>query len=135
MKRPIGLILSTVALSLAAFFSILTTVLMVIVGIFADKNHPFIASAPAATPHFLLYLMLAVAVFYALLATWATLTVIGILRLRSWARYSILIIGGGLAALGLLAAVGTLVSHAMLPNLSAQQPNADPRIWFHGKTR
>jgi hypothetical protein len=68
-------------------------------GIFADKNHPFIASAPAATPHFFLYLMLAVAVFYAMLAAWATLTVIGILRLRSWARYSILIIGGGLAVL------------------------------------
>jgi hypothetical protein len=103
---------------------------MVMAGIFADKNHPFIASAPAATPHFFLYLMLAVAVFYAMLAAWATLTVIGILRLRSWARYSILIIGGGLAVLGLFAAVGTLVSHTMLPNLSAQQPNADPRILF-----
>ena len=128
MKRPIGLILSAVALSVAAFFSILPTALMVMAGIFADKDHPFIASAPAATPHFFLYLMLAVAVFYAILAAWATLTVIGILRLRSWGRYSILIIGGGLAVLGLFAAVGTLVSHTMLPNLSAQQPNADPRI-------
>jgi hypothetical protein len=128
MKRPIGLILSAIALSLAAFFSILTTVLMMMAGIFADKHPPFIASAPGATPHFFLYLMLAVAVFYAMLAAWATLTVIGILRLRSWGRYSILIIGGGLAVLGLFAAVGTLVSHIMLPKLSAQQPTADPHI-------
>jgi hypothetical protein len=41
-------------------------------------------------------------VFYAILATWAILTVIGILRLRPWARYSILIIGGGLAGIGTL---------------------------------
>jgi hypothetical protein len=128
MKRPVGLILSAIALSLAALFLILTTVLMVLIAIFADRHHPFIAAAPAATPHFFLYLMLAVAVFYAALATWATLTVIGILRLRSWARYSILVIGGGLAILGLLAGMGTLLSRTMLPTLSTQQPNADPRI-------
>ena len=127
MKRPLGLILSAIVLSVAAFFLTLTTGLMVLIGVFADR-HPFIATTPATTPHFFIYLMLAVAVFYAALATWATLTVIGILRLRSWARYSILIIGGGLTVLGLLAGMGTLVSRTMLPTLSAQQPNADPRI-------
>src|SRR5580704_5953485 len=128
MKRPIGLILSAIVLSGAAFFLTLTTGLMVLAGVFADHHQPLIATTPATTPHFFLYLMLAVAVFYAALATWASLTVIGILRLRSWARYSILIIGGGLAVLGLFAGIGTLVSRTMLPTLSAQQPNADPRI-------
>jgi hypothetical protein len=128
MKRPIGLILSAIVLSGAAFFLTLTTGLMVLAGVFADRHQPLIATTPATTPHFFLYLMLAVAVFYAALATWATLTVIGILRLRSWARYSTLIIGGGLAVLGLFAGMGTLVSRTMLPTLSAQQPNADPRI-------
>ncbi len=128
MKRPVGLILSAIVLGVAAFFLTLTTGLMVLVGVFADRHHPFIAITPASTPHFFIYLMLAVAVFYAALATWATLTVIGILRLRSWARYSILIIGGGLAVLGLFAEMGTLLSRTMLPTLSAQQPNADPRI-------
>jgi hypothetical protein len=127
MKRPIGLILSAIVLSLAALFFVLTTILMVFAGIFAD-HHPFIAATPAVAPHFFIYLMLAVAVFYATLATWATLTVIGILRLRSWARYSILIIGGGIAVLSLFAGMGTLLSRTMLPTLSAQQPNADPRI-------
>src|SRR6266576_671567 len=94
MKRPVGLILSAIMLSLAAFFFILTAAFMVFVGIFAN-HQPMIAATPTVTPHFFIYLMLAVAMFYAALATWATLTVIGILRLRSWARYSILIISGG----------------------------------------
>jgi hypothetical protein len=127
MKRPIGLILSAIVLSLAAFLFILTTVLMAFAGIFAD-HHPFIAATPATTTHFFLYLMLAVAVFYVTLATWATVTVVGILRLRSWARYSILIIGGGVTVLGFLGGMSALLSRAMLPTLSAQPSNADPRI-------
>ena len=127
MKRPIGLILSAIVLGLAALFFILTAAFMVIAGIFAD-HHPNIATTPATTPHFFLYLMLAVALFYVALATWAIFTIIGILRLRSWARYSILIIGGGITILSLFSAMATLLSRTMLPTLPAQQPNADPRI-------
>jgi hypothetical protein len=127
MKRPIGLILSAAFLSLAALFFVITSAFMVFAGIFAD-HHPFIATTPTVTPHFYIYLMLAVAVFYATLATWATLTVIGILRLRSWARYSILIIGGLIAVFSVVAGIGTIASRTMLPNLSAQQLSADPRI-------
>ena len=66
---------------------------------------------------------------YAVPAVWVILTVIGILRLRSWGRYSILIIGGGLAVLGVLAVLfSTLFSRAILPALQAQQPAVDPHI-------
>ena len=111
MKRPIGLILSAIVLSLAALFLLLMTALMAFAGLFAGHQ----PTVPAA-PHFLIYFMLAISVFYAVLAVWAILTVIGILRLRSWARYSILIIGGGLAVLGILTALFTLVGRSMLPN-------------------
>jgi hypothetical protein len=122
MKRPVGLILSAIGLSLAAFFLLLTTALMIFAGINA-RNQPSIS----ATPHFVMYLMLAVSVFYALLTVWAILTVIGILRLRSWGRYSILIIGGGLSVLGLLAALFTLLGRTMF---SAQptRPPLDPHM-------
>lgn len=111
MKRPIGLILSGIVLSVAAFLLTLITGLSVLAGRFADHNSA-IGTTPATTPHFFIYLMLTVAVFYAALATWATLTIIGILRLRPRARYSILIIRRGLAVLALLAGMGTLVSLA-----------------------
>ncbi|MGH9596952.1 MAG: hypothetical protein ACRD3K_09160, partial [Edaphobacter sp.] len=83
MKRPIGLILSAIVLSLAALFLLLTAALTALTGIFVGHHQ-----STAATPHFVIYLMLATGVFYIALAVWAILTVVGILRLRSWARYS-----------------------------------------------
>jgi len=124
MKRPIGLILSAIALGVAAFFLLLLTALTALASIFAQQQ-PSIA----ATPHFAVYLMLAVSGFYAVLAIWAIFTVIGILRLRSWGRYSILIIGGGLAVIGVLAAAFSLLfSRTMLPAFQAQQPTANPHL-------
>jgi hypothetical protein len=124
MKRPVGLILSAILLSLAALFLLLMTALTAFASIFAQRQLSI-----AAMPHFALYSMLAVSVFYAVLAAWAILTVIGILRLRRWGRYSILIIGGGLALLGVLAAAFSLLfSRTMLPALQAQQPTANPHI-------
>jgi hypothetical protein len=122
MKRPVGLILSAIVLSLAALFLLLLTALMAFAGVFAGHQ-----PAVAASPHFLTYFMLAISVFYAALAVWAILTVIGILRLRSWARYSILVIGGGLSVLGLLAAIFSLVGRTMI-SAQKSQPAIDPHI-------
>ncbi len=123
MNRPIGVIVSAVVLGLAALSLLLMASLMVFVSIFA--NHQL---STAAMPHAAVYLFLGVSLFYAVLAVWATLTVIGILRLRSWARYSILIVGGGLACLGVFAALGTLLSRSILAKLPTSQPAADPHI-------
>ncbi|HWY99741.1 MAG TPA: hypothetical protein VNX17_01600 [Edaphobacter sp.] len=124
MKRPIGLILSAIVLSLIALFLLLMAALMAFSGIFAAHQPAF-----AASRHFILYLMLAIGAFYAVLTVWAILTVIGILRLRPWGRYSILIIGGGLAAVNLFAAVFTILSR-LVPGLTPQQPSVDPHIAF-----
>jgi hypothetical protein len=123
MTRPVGLILSAIVLGLAALFLLLITALTAIAGLFG-AHQPTIA----ASPQLFTYFVLAISLFYAVLAAWAILTVIGILRLRSWARYSILVIGGGLSVIGVLAAVGTLLSRFMLPTLQTQQPTVDPRI-------
>ncbi|MGD0442658.1 MAG: hypothetical protein ABSA39_01860 [Edaphobacter sp.] len=123
MKRPVGLVLSAIVLGLAAFFLLLTTALMVFAGILA-RNQPSISAAP----HFVTYLMLALSVFYSALSVWAILTVIGILRLRSWARYSILIIGGGLAVIGCFAALFTVLGRTMMSRLPTQQPAVDPHV-------
>jgi len=123
MKRPIGLILSAIVLSLAALFLLLLSVVSVFTSVFASRQ-----PSTAAMPHFVTYLFVALSIFYAALGVWAILTVIGILRLRAWARYSILIIGGGLAVTDAFAAFGTLVGRTMLPTLEAQQPAADPRV-------
>lgn len=125
MKRPIGLILSAIVLSLIALFLLLITALMVFSGRFAAHQPAF-----SASPHFILYLMLAIGGFYAVLTVWAILTVIGILRLRQWGRYSILIIGGGLAALNLFIAVFTILGRTAFSGLTPQQPAINPHITF-----
>jgi hypothetical protein len=123
MKRPIGLILSAIVLGLIALFLLLIAALMAFSGTFAAHQPAF-----AASRHFILYLMLAIGAFYAVLTVWAILTVIGILRLRQWGRYSILIIGGGLAAFNLFTAVFTILSRTVLSGLTPQQPPVDPHI-------
>jgi hypothetical protein len=123
MKRPIGLILSAIGLSLIALFLLLMAALMAFSGIFATHQPAF-----AASRHFILYLMLVLGAFYIALTVWAILTVIGILRLRRWGRYSILIIGGGLAAINLLAVIFTMLSRTVFSGLTAKQPSVDPHI-------
>ena len=95
---------------------------MAVAGIFSGRQ-----PAIRPEPRFLVYFMLAISLFYAALAVWAILTVIGILRLRAWARYSILIIGGGLVVLGLLAALFTLAGRTMFP-ATPTKPPVDPHI-------
>jgi hypothetical protein len=123
MKRPIGIILSAIVLGLAALSLLLLTALMIFAGLFASHQ-----PSTAATPHAVMFLMLGVSVFYAILAVWAILTVIGILRLRQWARYSILVIGGGLAGIGILLALGTVFSRTLFSTMPHRGPAPDPHI-------
>jgi hypothetical protein len=125
MKRPIGLVLSAIVLSLIALLLLLIAALMAFSGIFAAHQPAF-----AASSHFMLYLMLAIGAFYAVLTVWAILTVIGILRLRQGGRYSILIIGGGLVAFNLFGVVITILSRTLLSGIAPQQPSVDPHITF-----
>jgi hypothetical protein len=123
MKRPLGIVLSAIVLSLAALFLLLMAAVLVAVTFFA--NHQ--PSPALALPHSAIYLFLAVSIVYTGLAVWAILTIIGIVRLRSWARYSILIIGGGLAAIGASCVFGTILGR-VLHIFPTQQPGVDPRL-------
>ena len=77
MRRPIGLILSAIVLSLAALFLLLMTALMAFGGFFTAHQ-----PSSVMAPHLVMYFMFAFSAIYAALAVWAILTVIGILRLR-----------------------------------------------------
>jgi hypothetical protein len=121
MRRPVGLILAQIALAFLAFFQ-----LCCLLGTVAAFTIPQPAT-PSPLPHGLLTgLMIAFGLFFAALATWSILTIVGLARLRSWARYSILVIGGLLAAFGALLSVGSLVTRVMVPTLP-QQPGQTPQ--------
>jgi hypothetical protein len=123
MTRPVGLILSAIVLSLATLFLLLMAALTVVAGLFGGHQVTI-----AASPQLVKYFVLAIGVFYAVLAVWAILTVIGIVRLRSWARYSILVIGSGLTVIGVFAAVGTSSAVSCYPRCRPSSQRSIPAL-------
>jgi hypothetical protein len=93
------------------------------------QHAPMTIEAPGApqSSSFMLGAMIFSVLFYLILAAWAIATVVGLFRMKSWARISIMIIGGGLAVIGLFS---TLVTAAM-PMIMKSIPtasNTDPAI-------
>jgi hypothetical protein len=130
MNRPLPVTLSAILLGLLAAFELLAAFGMVAAGfLFLHKGFP----APPPTPYppsFLPTMMFAMSLFYVALAVWSILTLIGLVRMRSWARYSVLVIAGCATAFG---AILTLTIFAMpfLMAATEPQPAPDPAM-MHG---
>jgi len=106
MKRPVGVIQSAVLLILGSLFHLLMALCMALSGDILQRqvraggfpgSHP-----PVALPGWMPGFMYAFCLFFVALAVWGILTAVGIMRLRHWARYSILVIGGLLAFFGFI---------------------------------
>jgi hypothetical protein len=112
MKRPIPVILSAILLGLLALLQLAGAVSMVAAGFLFLKGAPFRATpTPMPLPaSFLPIMMFALSLFYAALAVWSIWTLVGLVRMRSWARYSILVIAGCVTLFG---GIATLTSIAM----------------------
>ena len=137
MKRPLGVILTSVVLGLFAAVQLLFAVVMAFAG-FAIGRAGAIPASPAypasvAPPSsgFLTAMMVGLGLFYVLLAIWAITTIVGLIRLRGWGRYSVLVIGGCLAGLGLTSIFGVIVMAAVAPSLPGMPPSASPNL-MHG---
>lgn len=117
MKRPIGVVLSAVLILLGSLFELLLAFSMVLAGVYLHKqigsgglpNVPATALPPAWMPAFLY----GICAFFIALAVWGIVTAVGLIRLRRWARYSVLVIGGGLALIGLVSSLMMLAMMAV----------------------
>jgi hypothetical protein len=132
MKRPVPVVLTAILLGLFAAFQLLLTVLMIVVG-FLDlhKGLPGPPQAPMPfSPAFLPVLFFALSVLTAGVAVWFILTLIGLVRLRSWARYSVLVIAGLMAAFGGMSAVTTIAMPFLISAMptAANQPPVDAHM-------
>lgn len=101
MNRPGGVVVSAVILALISLFQLLMALGMVLSG----HMEPLIGSrpgvhAPPPIPGWMPLFMYGLAVLFLAVAGWGIATTAGILRLRQWARYSILVYGGGMALVG-----------------------------------
>jgi len=131
MKRPVGVILTSILLGLIALVQLLVAAGMGF-GAYAIASHgpaTYTSANPAtpAPPAIVMTVFIGVfAGFLALLAAWAIVTLIGLIRLRNWARYSILVIGGCMAAFGLVSSCGSVLMAAMGDQFAAASPNPPP---------
>jgi hypothetical protein len=124
MKRPVGLILSAIALGFVVLGLLLLAALMGFAGFFT-RAHP----TPSNLPPFMMYFMYGMGFLFAAQAAWAASTVVGLIFLRSWARYSILVIGGLMAVGGAVSIFGLLA--ALLGGQSLPPGTTDPVTTKH----
>jgi len=136
MKRPAGVILTSMVLGLGAAFQLLMAVAAAFAW-FAIRHLPAVPPPethvypPGATPPgmgFLTGVMIVQVALYLLLATWAMVTLVGLVRLRNWARYSVLAIGGCMSAIGLMTGAVMAILAVVAPSLPGMPPNAPPHL-------
>jgi uncharacterized membrane protein (DUF2068 family) len=122
MKRLPGIVLSAIVLLLLSLFQLLAGVGMGAAGVI-EKTQILSVSNPATgvavanstvtpaapLPAWMPIFMYVLAGFFVALALWGILTSIGLFRMHRWARYSVLVIGGCLAVIGLPAMLLSLV--------------------------
>jgi hypothetical protein len=133
MKRPVPIVLSAILLGLLGAFQLLCAVLMVVVGLMALNKGlpgPQTATPMPFPPSWLPILYFAMSLLLAAFAAWFILTLIGLVRMRSWARYSVLAIAGLMAALGGISMVASFAMPFLMPAMptAANQPVLDPAM-------
>jgi hypothetical protein len=134
MKRPVGVILTSIVLGLCAGIQLLMALSMLVItfGMSHLPAPPLDSSSyPSGYPPapemagFINGVVVAEGVFFLLLAAWAIATLVGLVRLRNWARYSVVVIGGCLVALGGVGVLG-LVMFALFMPASGLPTNLPP---------
>jgi hypothetical protein len=113
VKRPSGVIFSAVLLVLGSLFQLLLAALMALGAVFLRKQigsgGPTGPTAATPMPTWMPIFEFAMVAIFVALAAWGIATAVGLFRMRRWARYSVLVIGGGMALLGLCSTLSMLV--------------------------
>jgi hypothetical protein len=117
MKRPIGVVFAAVILLLGSLFQLLMALCMALSAVFlphASASGGVAGTGPAVPmPGWMPMVMYAMCAFFVALAVWGFTTTVGLFRLRRWARYSVMVIGGALALIGFISVLSTLVMMAI----------------------
>jgi hypothetical protein len=114
MKRPAGVTASAVILAILSLLQIVFGLLMALAGTLSHEK----GSPAAVLPGWIGVIMYELSALFLIFAVWGIATAIGLHRLRNWARFSTIIIGGLMAVFGLLMMLGGLVA-LVAPQLSA----------------
>src|SRR5262249_6225820 len=116
MKRPVGITVSAVIAIIGSAFSVLMGVLMVVSSIMT-RNMPIPAPSPdQPVPPIAPAIMVSfISIFYAGSGVWGTVSAIGLLRRRNWARICFAVFGGILCLLSAFGVLGSLAAIWFVP--------------------
>lgn len=122
-QRPTGVVLAAIVLGFVSLALLVFAAIFGFTAAFAGSVQSS-AQVPGAPPaNVMMAMMAAFALIIAALAVWGIATVVGLLRMRSWARISIMIIGGLLAAVSVLNALGSIAAPSLMRSMP-MPPNA-----------
>jgi hypothetical protein len=128
VKRPVGVVVNAIFLAVISLFVLLMALGMALAATLIGKAGAMAGTpgAPAmpAIPPWMAGFELGMSGVFILLAAWAIATVAGLFGMRRWARYSVLVIGGGMAVIGSISLLTTAVTMAVMP--MAQPATTDP---------
>jgi len=107
VKRPVGVVVAAILLLVGSLFQLLMALCMALSALVSGAQMSF--GTGATTPTWMPLFMYTICGFFIGLAAWGIVTTVGLFRMRTWARYSILVIGGGIAVIGFFSAVTTVL--------------------------
>jgi len=146
-RRPSGVTLSAAVLGLISLFLFLGGVFDITVAVlFANGSGAALSTPgnPAPPQNLMLFVFGFMALTTLICAAWGMSTFLGLLRMSRWARISIMIIGGCLAAMSLLQLFVCIIAQVTMKNfvpppnfgsstLVAPDPNALQGVFFVGE--
>ena len=100
-----------------------------VLGAVIVQHTPMTLEAPGVpqSSSFMLGVMAFSVLLYLALAAWAITTVVGLFRMRNWARISIMVIGAGIAVIGLFSTLMSAAMPAMMKSVP-MPPNTNPAM-------
>jgi len=117
--RPSGVTISAAVLGIISFALFLSGVFDVTVAVLFAHSPQIALSTPgqqAPPPHLAPFVLGVMALMTLACAAWGFSTFVSLLRMRSWARISIMIIGGCVVAFSLLQLFGCIIAQVTIKN-------------------
>lgn len=118
-QRPVGLVLAAIALAVMACMGLLSGIIMVLT--FALIHTPETAQFPVIK-----VIGIGIGVVTLLISGFCLWTVVGLFRVKRWARISVLILGGLLAFFSVLAALGSAIAALSQSTIPQSSPGLPP---------